>query len=86
LLSIDKNGRKTEVPFIFYAVDPARYMAVFPNIALVKGSFFTDRSGNATKGGRFKRFSTGLLLRQNYNVDFSPGDRVTLLSLTTAGP
>jgi len=84
LLSIDKNGRKTEVPFIFYAVDPARYMAVFPNIALVKGSFFTDRSGNATKGVVLSDFQRTIYAK-NYNVDFSPGDRVTLLSLTDGG-
>jgi putative ABC transport system permease protein len=84
LLSIDKNGRKTEVPFIFYAVDPARYIATFPNIAVVKGSFLAGQSGNAAAGVVLSEFQRAIYAK-NYNVDCDPGDPVTLLSLTDGG-
>lgn len=84
LLSIVKNDKKTEVPFIFYAVNPARYKTTFPNISVVKGTFFTDDSGNAVDGVVLSDFQR-TIYSKNYSVDFSPGDRVTLLSLTDGG-
>jgi putative ABC transport system permease protein len=84
LLSVEKNGKKTEVPFIFYAVDPARYKATFPNIAVVKGTFYTGDSGNAVSGVVLSDFQRNIYAR-NYSVEFNPGDRVTLLSLTDGG-
>jgi ABC-type lipoprotein release transport system permease subunit len=45
LLSIEKRGLKSELPFIFYAVDPLKYRAAFPNISMVKGAFYASDGG-----------------------------------------
>jgi putative ABC transport system permease protein len=83
-LSIDKNGKKTDVPFIFYAVDPVRYRATFPNIEMVKGPFYnTDPDGSPT-GVVLSAFQVENYAK-NYSVDFAAGDKVTLLSLTEGG-
>lgn len=83
-LSVDKNGKKTEMPFIFYAVDPTHYRGTFPNISVVKGQFYQTDSGGPDAGVVFSRFQWENYAK-NYNVDFIPGDTVTLLSLTDGG-
>jgi ABC-type lipoprotein release transport system permease subunit len=81
LLSVEKNGRKSDVPFIFYAVNPTAYRAVFQNCTILKGAFF-DTDGKGLRNGvvlsdfQIKNYS------KNYSVDLEPGDKVTLLSLT----
>ncbi|MBN1982023.1 MAG: ABC transporter permease [Chitinivibrionales bacterium] len=84
LLSIDKNEKKIDVPFIFYAVDPAKYRNTFPNITMKKGAFFntdggTDQEGVVLSAFQAKNYS------DNYSVDLKPGDAVTLLSLSDGG-
>ena len=83
LFSIEKNGKKTEMPFIFYAVDPKKYRSTFPNIAMVGGAFFTTDGGPAA-GVVLSRFQVENYSK-NYSVDCKVGDRVTLLSLTEGG-
>ena len=84
LLSIDKQGKKSDLPFFFYAVDPMRYRGVFPNISMVKGTFFTaDGSGRAS-GVVISKFQAENFVK-NYSINLAPGDRVTLLSLTDGG-
>jgi putative ABC transport system permease protein len=84
LMSVDTNGKKTEVPFIFYAVDPGRYRATFSNISIVNGSYFVGDSGKAAPGVVLSAFQRDIYAK-NYNVRLDPGDRVTLLSLTDGG-
>jgi putative ABC transport system permease protein len=85
LLSIEKQGKKSDLPFFFYAVDPAQYRAVFPNISMIKGTFFTTDSGGAAGSGvvlskfQVENFS------KNYSMTTDVGDKVTLLSLTEGG-
>jgi ABC-type lipoprotein release transport system permease subunit len=84
LMSVDRAGKKIDVPFIFYAMDPVRYRATFPNIQITKGAFFnTDSNGPAT-GVVLSEFQVENYAK-NYSVDFAPGDKVTLLSLTEGG-
>jgi ABC-type lipoprotein release transport system permease subunit len=81
LLSIEKHGKKSDVPLFFYAVNPAEYRSVFQNGKMVKGTFF-DAEGNGVQNGvvlsdfQVKNYS------KNYSVDLEPRDKVTLLSLT----
>ena len=84
LLSIDKKGRKTEVPFIFYAVDPKRYRSVFHNINVAEGRFY-DTDGDGPAGGVVLSALQQENYRKNYSVKIEPGDAVTLLSLSDGG-
>ena len=34
IISVDAKGGKVELPFIFYAVDPATYAATFHNVKM----------------------------------------------------
>jgi putative ABC transport system permease protein len=83
LLSIEKNGKKSDLPFFFYAVNPAEYLAMFPNISMVKGAFFTTGGGPAAGVVISKNQSE--IYSKNYGIDLAPGDKVTLLSLTDGG-
>jgi putative ABC transport system permease protein len=84
ILSVDKQGKKSDLPFFFYAVNPADYRAMFPNISMVKGAFFAADSGGPASGAVISRSQTENYSK-NYGVDLAPGDRGTLLSLTDGG-
>jgi ABC-type lipoprotein release transport system permease subunit len=81
LLSIDKHGEKSDVPFIFYAADPAEYQRVFRNVEMVKGAFFDTEGKGAKSGVVLSGYQVKNYL-ENYSVGLEPGDKVTLLSLT----
>jgi ABC-type lipoprotein release transport system permease subunit len=81
LLSIDKLGKKSDVPFIFYAANPSEYRSVFQNIKMVKGAFFDAEGKGLQKGVVLSDFQVKNYSK-NYSVDLEPGDKVTLLSLT----
>ncbi len=48
ILQVERNGKKIELPFIFYAVDPPGYHRVFSNEMMTQGSFFGLGGGRAT--------------------------------------
>jgi putative ABC transport system permease protein len=84
LLSAEKQGRKTDLPFIFYAVDPVQYLRVFPNIKVARGVFFNADGKGPGAGVVLSAFQVENY-RKNYSVDLAPGDPVTLLSLSDGG-
>jgi putative ABC transport system permease protein len=84
LLSIEKQGKKTDMPFFFYAVDPVKYQATFPNISMVDGNFFAPKGGAAAPGVVLSTFQVENYSK-NYGITTGVGDRVTLLSLTDGG-
>jgi putative ABC transport system permease protein len=84
LISVEKDGKKSDLSFLFYAVDPERYQKTFQNLDVAQGEYY-----GAPGSGR----DTGILLsmRQHqayidkYGIDLKPGDKVTLLSVTGGG-
>ncbi|MBN1577561.1 MAG: ABC transporter permease [Chitinispirillaceae bacterium] len=84
LLSIEKQGNKYEVPFIFYAVDPKQYRAAFPNISVEEGRFYDTDGGGPEAGVVLSAFQKENYAK-NYSVNVEPGDAVTLLSLSDGG-
>jgi putative ABC transport system permease protein len=72
------------VPFIFYAVDPARYREVFPNIKVSSGTFFATDGNGPAAGVVLSAFQAENYAR-NYSVNLAAGDPVTLLSLGDGG-
>jgi putative ABC transport system permease protein len=85
LMSVEKHGRKVDVPFIFYAVDPIHYRKTFPTITMKKGLFFnTDSAAGPAAGVVLSAFQVKNYA-SNYSIDLEPGDAVTLLSLNEGG-
>jgi ABC-type lipoprotein release transport system permease subunit len=90
LISIDDKGQKSELPFIFYAIDPAQYNSTFDNLKIISGSFFGiadgDKSQTAvTKPGILLTRAQTDVFAKNYNTTLSAGDSVTVLGLTEGG-
>jgi ABC-type lipoprotein release transport system permease subunit len=84
LLSVEKQGRKSDLPFFFYAVDPTNYRSAFSNITVSKGAFFNTDGKGPAKGVVLSAFQIGNYAK-NYSIDLAPGDAVTLLSLSDGG-
>lgn len=84
LLSVDKSGKTTDVPFFFYAVDPLRYREVFPNITVSAGTFYATEGTGQKAGVVLSAFQVKNYSR-NYSIDLTTGDPVTLLSLGDGG-
>ncbi len=84
MMSIDKNGKKTDVPFIFYAVDPVKYYATFKNVSMQSGTFYNSL-GTGIQEGVVLSVLQQQTYKKNYAVDLNEGDAVTLLSIGDAG-
>ena len=91
LIQVERNGKKIDLPFIFYAVDPGPYRRVFSNVQVKEGSFFglPPKSGTGEK----ELSSAGILVstfqnnqyKENYGVTLKVGEPITLLGITEGG-
>lgn len=82
LISVERDGRKMELPFQFYAVDPIRYRSTFDNMEVTAGSWFGEKengSGVMISDDQASRF------KARYGVELIPGEKITLLGLTGGG-
>jgi putative ABC transport system permease protein len=85
MLQVQRGTAKVDLPFIFYAVDPARYRAMFRNAEMTSGEFFgVDGGGPAKQGVVISNFQNDQYA-QNYGVTLRVGEAVTLLGLTEGG-
>jgi ABC-type lipoprotein release transport system permease subunit len=84
ILSVERDGRTTDVPFFFYAVDPEKYSAMFRNIAMKKGTFFKGEEDSTVSGVVLSMFQLKNYA-ENYSIDLQTGDAVRLLSLSGGG-
>jgi putative ABC transport system permease protein len=97
LIQVERDGKKLDLPFIFYAVEPESYRSVFSNVRMEDGSFFaipertpavSPAAGNAASAS-----SPGIVIseyqngqyRKNYGVTLEVGESVTLLGVTEGG-
>ena len=100
LIQVERDGKKLDLPFIFYAVEPESYRSVFSNVRMENGSFFSgpdpapagatspDAIGAIASGG-----SSGIVIseyqneqyKKNYGVTLEVGESVTLLGVTEGG-
>lgn len=76
LISVEANGGKVEMPFIFYAVDPAPYARTFPNVKMLEGDFLA--SGDGILVSQFQNDQ----YEKKYGVRLSAGQKVTVLGLS----
>jgi putative ABC transport system permease protein len=79
IVSVEKDGAKVEVPFIFYAVDPAPYARTFANAEMLEGDFLSSGDGILVSAFQNEQY------RQKYGIELAVGQRVTLLGLGEGG-
>lgn len=86
VIQVQKNGKPVELPFIFYAIEPANYLRLFRNAEVMQGSFFGvgDAGGLSRPGILISEFQNDQY-EKNYGVRLSVGEKVTVLSLTEGG-
>jgi putative ABC transport system permease protein len=90
LIQVEREGKKLDLPFIFYAVEPASYGAVFENVSIKEGSFFgAGADGRASPGSELPGVAISLYQNsqylKNYGVSLKAGESVTLLGITEGG-
>jgi putative ABC transport system permease protein len=82
IIEVERNGKKIDMPYIFYAVDPASYRKVFPNVEIKSGSYIGE--GNAGSGILVSEFQNAQY-RKNYGTELAAGEKVKLLGVTEGG-
>lgn len=83
LISVERDGKKLDIPFQFYAVDPMRYRSTFDNMQVTTGSWFGESNGDST--GVMVSDDQAARFKDRYGVVLQPGEKITLLSLTGGG-
>jgi putative ABC transport system permease protein len=79
IISVDTKGGKVELPFIFYAVDPATYAATFHNVKMLSGDFMTSGSGILVSSYQNDQYE------KKYGIRLAVDDEVTVLGLGDGG-
>ncbi|MFA6506317.1 MAG: FtsX-like permease family protein [Treponemataceae bacterium] len=93
IVQVERNGKKLDLPFIFYAVEPKPYQAVFSNVKVEDGSFFGNGLASGQSNGKTEGIKKGILISRyqneqylkNYGVTLKVGEAVTLLGVTEGG-
>jgi putative ABC transport system permease protein len=91
IIQVERNSKKIDLPFIFYAVEPAPYRAIFTNAEIKEGSFFgvgvsasMDSGPKDMAGVVISRYQHEQYL-ENYGVSLVTGEPVTVLGVTEGG-
>jgi len=87
IVQVERDGKKIDLPFIFYAVDPGPYRQVFANLNVDKGSYFSLAPGSTTdaeKGILISHYQNERY-KENYGVSLEVGEPITLLGITEGG-
>ena len=90
IVQVEREGKKIDLPFIFYAVEPRPYGNVFSNVKVAEGSFFgldnadAGKAAAAGKGILISRYQNEQY-KKNYGVELKVGESVTLLGVTEGG-
>lgn len=79
IISVEGKSGKVELPFIFYAVDPASYEKTFANVKMREGSFLSAGDGILVSEFQNDQYE------KKYGVRLSVGQRVTILGLSEGG-
>jgi putative ABC transport system permease protein len=80
LVEVERDGKKLDLPFIFYAVQPDSYAKVFDNARVTSGTYFAPGDG----GILISEYQNEQYAK-NYGVTLKAGDKVKLLGVTEGG-
>jgi putative ABC transport system permease protein len=87
VIQVERGGKRTDLPFIFYAVEPEKYLKVFGSVNAKEGSFFgygADGGSGAKSGVMVSAFQNAAY-EKNFGLSLKAGDAVTLLGITEGG-
>ncbi len=99
ILEADRDGKKVDLPLIFYAIEPVLFRRVFNNFDVKSGSFFGDvgaeenkevtpvveeGSENVVRGVLLSEFQRSQY-EKNYGVSLESDEAVKILGLTESG-
>lgn len=80
LVEIERDGKKFDLPFVFYAIQSDSYAKVFDNTRVTSGTALApDRGGILISEYQNEQY------KKNYGVALAAGDRVKLLGVTEGG-
>lgn len=100
IVQVERDGKKLDLPFIFYAVESEPYRAVFSNMEIQDGTYFglaaeekAPAAANAPGRGSAASSERGILISRyqndqyfkNYGITLKVGEPVTLLGVTEGG-
>ena len=87
VVQVERDGKKTDLPFIFYAVEPDKYLKVFGSVKAEEGSFFGygAEGGGSPKGGIMVSNFQNEAYRKSFGLTLKAGEGVTLLGVTEGG-
>ena len=78
IAQVERDGKKFDLPFIFYAVEPESYRSVFSNVDVREGVFFGQ-------GGILISAYQNAQYIEKYGVSLKVDEPITLLGLTEGG-
>lgn len=92
IIQAERDGKKIDLPFIFYAVQPGPYREMFRNAKVTQGSFFgfdpapgaEPSTGTEGTGVLISEFQNERYLT-NYGVSLKAGEKITVLGVTEGG-
>jgi putative ABC transport system permease protein len=84
IVQVEREGRKVDLPIIYYAIDPASYAAVFGAVKPKEGSYFGLEPGAAGSGVMISAFQNAEY-EKNFGIEARAGEAVTLLGVTEGG-
>jgi len=89
IIQVERAGKKVDLPFIFYAVDPPLYRSIFKNATMTSGSFFGVEASQAaawdeSRGVVISEYQNAQY-QKNYGVTLAPGESATVLGVTEGG-
>jgi len=96
-IQVERDGKKLDLPFIFYAINPKGYTSVFRNAEMKQGSFFgldpAAGAAGASAAAPAAGDAHGIVISEyqnsqyekNYGVTLKVGEPVTLLGITDGG-
>lgn len=87
IIQVESKGKKVDLPFIFYAVEPETYLGVFKQVTEGARPFFglaPGGEGVLQAGVMISEYQNEQYLK-NYGLSLKAGDKVTLLGITEGG-
>jgi putative ABC transport system permease protein len=88
IIQAERDGKRVDLPFIFYAVEPDSYLGVFDPVGTAKTPFFgleRGQAGQAVRPGVMVSEYQNEQYRKNFGVSLKAGEPVTLLGITEGG-
>lgn len=82
IIQVEREGRKVDLPIIYYAIEPKSYEAVFGRPAIFEGGYF---GLGAAEGGVMISAFQNAEYKKNFGTEVRAGERVTVLGVTEGG-